>query len=40
MYDAVFKAFKEELERNGVFNFPPGFRMIADWEAAEVWKNK
>ena len=36
MYDGVFNALKEELAKSGVESFPPDFRLIADWEYAEV----
>ena len=35
MYDAVFAALKEEMLDVGV-DWPADYRMICDWEQAEV----
>ena len=36
LYEAAFSALKEELAKEGIVDYPPGFKIIADWEFAEV----
>ena len=35
MYDAVYAALEEELRERGVV-FPDTYKIISDWEGAEV----